>query len=151
VPFHHFEGGRSAWMIWPVQFLPYNDPLMSSHALFILENRVLPVLDKSASRLGYQGQNILARAQLFRALGNEAELAAIRERIRVFVAEGTTPGTLHMAEFAGRVNQDVNGDGEAPDYLPQNDVPHVWQQTFLYLAAMLAYGPGEQAEARGDP
>ncbi|MDZ7783730.1 MAG: hypothetical protein U5K56_12610 [Halioglobus sp.] len=151
VPYHHFEGGRSAWMIWPVEFLPYNDPLMSSHALFILENRVLPVLDKSASRLGYQAQNMLARAQLFRALGNEAELAAIRERIRFFVAEGTTPGTLHMAEFAGRVNQDVNGDGEAPDYLPQNDVPHVWQQTFLYLAAMLAFGPGEQPEARGDP
>ena len=51
-----------------------------------------------------------------------------------------TPGTLHMAEFAGRVPLDLDGDGASPDYVPENDVAHVWEHAAPYLAAMAAFG-----------
>ncbi len=35
---------------------------------------------------------------------------------------------------------DVNGDGVAPDYVAENDVPHVWEHAYLFIAAMTAFG-----------
>jgi hypothetical protein len=45
-----------------------------------------------------------------------------------------------MSEGYGRVPLDLNGDGLAPDYWPQNDVPHAWEHSYLYAAAMVAFG-----------
>ncbi len=154
-PVPHLEGGRRAWVIWPLRLLPAADPLMLSHAEAIFREAVAPVLDRSVAVAGYNAENMLARAHLFRELGDEAELAATAERVRFFIRLLTTPGTGHMAEFASRVDRDLDGDGEAPDYLPQNDVPHVWQQSYLYLAAMEAFGPRDgpaprPCDANGD-
>ena len=41
---------------------------------------------------------------------------------------------------AARVQLDLNGDGITPDYLPENDTPHAWEHSYLYTAAMLAFG-----------
>jgi len=144
LPRPHLAGDRPAWALWPVQVLPYDDPLMASHAEYLREALVDPVLDRSAPRLGYNSQNMIARAQRFRALGDAEALEAMESRVRFFIREGTTPGTYHMAEFAGRVDQDLDGDGVAPDYHPQNDVPHVWQQAYLYTTAMLVFGSRDE-------
>jgi hypothetical protein len=150
-----FEGSRSSWALWPAQVLPPEDPRMRSHAEFLRVRDVEPVLARTAERLGYQGEALDARAQFARAVGDAGLLAEVRDEVRFFVREGTTPGTGHKAEFAVRVPIDLDGDGIAPDYLPENDVPHAWQQAILYLAAMEAFGartvaPARMCDASGD-
>jgi hypothetical protein len=135
-----FEGARSAWAIWPAAILPLDDPRMRSHAEFLRIHSIEPVLDRTATGLGYEGEALDARARLARANRDAALLATVRDEVRAFIHLGTTPDTGHMAEFAGRVPIDLDGDGIAPDYLPENDVPHAWQQSILYLAAMQAFG-----------
>jgi len=76
----------------------------------------------------------------FRAAGEVAALEALKDQVRFFIHELTTSGTLHLSEAYARVQLDLNGDGVAPDYVPENDVPHVWEHAYLYTAAMTAFG-----------
>jgi hypothetical protein len=136
----HFEGGRPAWLIWPVGLLTPDDPLARSHADWLQRQFVDPILTRTSTGSAYDTEDLLARAQLFRALGDTAGLAETQDAVRFFVKELTTPGTLHLSEAYARVQLDLNGDGVAPDYLPENDVPHVWEHAYLYTAAMVAFG-----------
>jgi glucoamylase len=136
----HFEGGRTPWVLWPAEVVSATDPLAASHAAWLETASIDPLLDRSAVVVGYNSEALLARARLFRTLGDAAGLAASQEHVRRFVHELTTADTGHMAEFSVRVQADLNGDGVAPDYLPTNAVPHVWEQAILYLAAMEAFG-----------
>jgi hypothetical protein len=136
----HFEGGRPAWLLWPVGLLAPGDPTALSHAAWLKQVSIDPILDRTALSSGYDAESLVARAMLFRALGDSASLAEAQDQVRFFVKELTTPGTLHLSEFYARVPTDLNGDGVAPDYLPENDVPHVWEHAYLYTAAMTAFG-----------
>jgi hypothetical protein len=136
----HFAGGRPAWVLWPVGLLAPSDPLAQSHADWLAETAITPILDRTALGAGYNAESLLARAMLQRARHDAAGLAASQDAVRAFIAELATPGTLHLGEFSGRVPVDLDGDGVAPDYLPENDVPHVWEHAYLYLAAMAAFG-----------
>jgi GH15 family glucan-1,4-alpha-glucosidase len=136
----HFEGGRPAWLIWPVQLLAPDDPLALSHATWLEQVSITPLLARTALGGGYDAENLLARAELQRARGDMAGLAETQQQVRTFIRELATPGTLHLSEFYARVPLDLDGDGIAPDYLPENDVPHVWEHAYLYLAAMVAFG-----------
>ena len=60
--------------------------------------------------------------------------------VRFLIHELVTPDTRLLAESYGRVSQDLDGDGDAPDYVPLNDVPHTWAHAYLYAAAMIAFG-----------
>lgn len=141
-PVPHFSGGdREAWMLWPVRFLAPEDPLMASHSRYLHDRFIAPILDRTAPEFSYNTESLLARAQFMRQRGDEAGLAEIREQVRFFIRELTTPGTHHLAEAAGRIDDvDIDGDGILPDYLPQNDVPHIWEHAYLYAAAMIAFG-----------
>ncbi len=99
-----------------------------------------PILNRTALSSAYDAENLVARGKYFRAVGDAAALAELKDHVRFFIAELTTPGTLHLSEAYARVQLDLNGDGVAPDYLPENDVPHVWEHAYLYTAAMLAFG-----------
>jgi hypothetical protein len=136
----HFEGGRPAWLLWPVGFLAPDDPLAQSHADWLAQTYVDPIIARTALGGGYEAEDLLARAMLQRARGDVAGLAASQASVRAFIQELATPGTLHLSEFYSRVQADLDGDGIAPDYLPENDVPHVWEHAYLYLAAMTAFG-----------
>ena len=136
----HFVGGRPGWLIWPVGFLTPNDPLALSHAQYLRQQSLDPILERTAPAGAYDAEALLVRAQLFRMRGDMAALAETQDQVRFFVRELTTADTLHMAEVYGRVQLDLNGDGVLPDYLPQNDVPHVWEHAYLYAAAMVAFG-----------
>jgi hypothetical protein len=77
----------------------------------------------------------------FGALDSQGAFPGIaQDQVRFFVRELTTPGTMHMGEQYGRYQLDVNGDGIAPDYVAENDVPHVWEHAYLFIAAMTAFG-----------
>ncbi len=139
-PPHYEGGGRLPWLIWPVEYLAPGDPVTESHADFLWDTMVAPLLARTKPGGAYEAEVLLALAHLARATGNATRLAAVQDAIRFFVYELTTPDTLHMAEGYGRLPIDWNGDGVSPDYLPQNDIPHVWEHAYLYAAAMIAFG-----------
>jgi hypothetical protein len=139
-PPDHFAGGRPGWLLWPVEFFAPGDPLGGSHAQWLKEVSIDPILERTALSSAYDAENLVARGKYFRAVGDAAALAELEDHVRFFIAELTTPGTLHLSEAYARVQLDLNGDGVAPDYLPENDVPHVWEHAYLYTAAMLAFG-----------
>lgn len=139
-PSPHFEGGRAAWLIWPLGYLPPDDPVMLSHAEYLRQQSIDPILSRTAERGTYNAQELLVRAQLFRQLGDATALAETQDQVKFFIHNLTTAGTLHLSESYGLVNVDLNGDGVSPDYWPENDVPHVWEHAYLYAAAMAAFG-----------
>ena len=136
----HFEGGRPAWLLWPVGFFLPGDPAALSHAEFLKARAIDPILTRTAPLGAYNSEELLARAQLFRQLADTTSLAETQDQVRFFIHELTTPGTHHISEAYARVNLDLNGDGVLPDYQPQNDAPHVWEHAYLYAAAMVAFG-----------
>jgi hypothetical protein len=136
----HFEGARPGWLLWPVAFFAPGDAAALSHAAWLEQVAIDPIVQRTALTGGYDVESLVARAELFRALGDGASLAAAQDQVRFFVKELTTPGTLHLSEFYARVQRDLNGDGISPDYLPENDIPHVWEHAYLYTAAMVAFG-----------
>ena len=142
-PAHLAERGDGAgagpWALWPVRILDFQDPLALSHARW-LEPQVRRVVDRTAVHAGYNTEALVARAKLYREIGDKEGLAKVQEEVRFFVRELTTHDTLHMGEFFVRVSADINGDGLSPDYLPVSAIPHVWQGAYLYLAALDAFG-----------
>jgi len=136
----HFEGARPAWLLWPSTFLDPADPRARSHAQYLQEQFIDPILARTATGGAYNAESLLARAQVARTLGDQAALADLQAGVRFFVRELPTPDTRHLGEFYARIGLDLNGDGIAPDYLSENDVPHVWASAYLYAAAMVAFG-----------
>ncbi len=136
----HFEGARAAWLTWPVGFPPSSDPMALSHARYLQTQFIDPILTRTALGGAYNAEALLARAQLARTTGDQSALAAAQDAVRFFVRELPTPDTHHLGEFYARVALDLNGDGVMPDYLSENDVPHVWEHAYLYAAAMIAFG-----------
>jgi hypothetical protein len=139
-PPEHFEGNRPAWMLWPVTLLSPSDPRATTQAQYLNDQFVAPILSRTATGGAYNAESLLALAQLARARGDQTALAAVQDAVRFFVRELPTPDTHHLGEFYARVDLDLNGDGVGPDYLSENDVPHVWEHAYLYAAAMVAFG-----------
>src|SRR5207249_683831 len=135
-------------------FFAPGDPAALSHADWLEQQFVDPILTRTAPRGAYDVEPLLARAQLFRQLGDAAALATIQTQVQFLIHNLTTAGTLHVSEGYGLVNVDLNGDGIAPDYWPENDVPHVWEHAYLYAAAMVAFGsrnPGDPERTHRGP
>lgn len=141
-PMPHYDGNRAPWVIWPVKLLRPGEAVASSHAEMMRRLGVEPILRRSAPESGYNAEPLLVIAYLARQRGDRQTLRWAREAVRFFVHNLTTVGTLHMSESYGRIPLDRTGDGVAPDYWPQNDVPHVWEHAYLYTAAMFAFGDG---------
>jgi hypothetical protein len=114
-----------------------HDPIARSHAEW-LSSGVTNIVNRTASRTFYTPLHGLAT--FYRALGDQAALAELQDQVRFFMSELTTPDTRHTGESTLRVAVDLNGDGVSPDYLPVTAVPHVWQGSRLYVAAMAAFG-----------
>jgi hypothetical protein len=104
-------------------------------------------MNRTAVRTFYTPLHELAA--FYRALGDQTALAELQDQVRFFVRELTTPDTRHTGESTLRLDLDLNGDGVSPDYLPVTAVPHVWQGTRLYVAAMAAFG--SRLTKPGDP
>jgi hypothetical protein len=138
-PLPHLEGPRPPWALWPSALIAPDHPLAISHAAW-LGDRLQTLYDRSKVRTGYDVESVLVRAMHARAANDGLVLAGLQDEVRFFVHHLTTPDTLHMGEFAVRVQADLDGDGIAPDYLQANAVPHVWEQSDLYLAALEAFG-----------
>ncbi len=139
-PPEHFDGNRPGWMLWPVEYLAPDDARALTHAQYLDQQFVAPILARTATGGAYNSESLLALAQHARARGDQQALAAVQDAVRFFVRELPTPDTHHLGEFYARVNLDLNGDGTTPDYLSENDVPHVWEHAYLYAAAMVAFG-----------
>jgi hypothetical protein len=136
----HFVGDRPGWLLWPVDFFAPGEALARSHANWLKTAFIDPIVNRTATGGAYDAESLVVRGQYFRAAGDAAALAELQQHVRSFVKELTTPGTLHLSEAYARVQADLDGDGIAPDYVAENDIPHVWQHAYLYTAAMLAFG-----------
>src|SRR5262249_43043379 len=137
----HFTGGdRSGWLLWPLEYFAAGGPPGAPPAPGLQGHPLRPILTRRGPSGAHAAGTMSARGKRFRAIGDTAGLAALQEQVRFFVRELTTPGTLHMGEAYGRYQLDVNGDGVAPDYVAENDVPHIWEHSYLYIAAMTAFG-----------
>lgn len=141
-PSPHFEGSRSGWLIWPVQYLDPDDGLTTAHANLLRARDIDPIVQRTAPDGAYNAETLLVLVELARARGDAEKLHELQQTVGFFIHNLTTVGTHHMSEEYGRVPVDLNGDGIAPDYWPQNDVPHVWEHSYLYAAAMRAFGGG---------
>ena len=139
-PPDHFAGGRPGWLLWPVELFAPGEPLARSHADWLEQVSITPILTRTAASGAYDAESLVVRGKYLRTAGDTVALDALKDQVRFFIRELTTPGTLHLSEAYARVQMDLNGDGIAPDYLPENDVPHVWEHAYLYIAAMTAYG-----------
>jgi hypothetical protein len=114
-PAHYVGGDRSGWLLWPVEYFAAGDPVADSQAEWLQEHSIDPILTRTAPGGAYDAENLVVRGKRFSALGDTAGLTALRDQVRFFVHELTTPGTLHMGEAYARYQADVNGDGVAPD------------------------------------
>src|SRR5262249_20982369 len=110
-PPDHFAGGRPGWLLWPVDFFAPGDPLAASHADWLRQVSIDPILTRTATAGGYDEENLVVRGMYFRRTGNTAGLAELQDQVRFFIHELTTPGTLHLSEAYARVQLDLNGDG----------------------------------------
>ncbi|MBI2058800.1 MAG: hypothetical protein HYT87_03435 [Nitrospirae bacterium] len=136
----HFGGGTGAgaWLIWPTEFLPFDDPRMRSHSDYVF-NEMLPFFQKKGDG-AYLGKATAALALLWK---DDAERGAKLEPvIRTLLTEVPTPDTEHYGEVF--VVRDVDGNGSL-DYEMHVAQPHVWEATLSYLTAAFFYGlvPGK--------
>ncbi len=136
----HYEGARPSWLLWPTPYFAPGDPVAATHAAWLGQTIVDPILTRTATDGAYNTEALVSRGQYFRQIGDTAALTGMQDQVKFFIHELTTPGTLHISEAYARVQLDLNGDGISPDYLPENDVPHAWEHSYLYTAAMIAFG-----------
>ena len=148
-PSPHYEGERPSWLVFPVGLLGPDHPVTASHAQLLHERSIRPVLEHSEPVIAYNSEPLVALALLAREHGDAGEIAAVQDLVRAFIHELPTPGTGLMSESQGRVPVDLDGDGLTPDWWAQNDVPHAWEHSILFTAAMIAFGGAETPQ--GDP
>lgn len=118
--------GAAAWMIWPVEFLPYTDPRMQGTAEHVWAE-TQNFLAKVPGRYGYEAKVALALAHIWGK--DPAKRGRVERLLATLVRDVPTPDTLHYSEFYDFVAGN-------PRAITVNDVPHVWEHSLVYLTAM---------------
>jgi hypothetical protein len=116
---NYSDGG---WLLWPVQFRPYNSPTMIGEA-----RAVSAQMQRSftTTKGGYEGKALLGLAYTW-THPTRAQAAELRSVLAYMALALTTPTGLFgesWARFAG-----------VPK--PIEDMPHVWEHSLFYLSAL---------------
>jgi GH15 family glucan-1,4-alpha-glucosidase len=112
------DGG---WLLWPVQYKPYDDPTMRGEADAV-ERAMRASL--AAPRGQYEAKALLGLAYARR---DPAELAHLRQPLAYMARALTTPTGLFGESWIRLKNGHP---------LPVQDAPHVWEHSLFYLAAL---------------
>ena len=119
--------GDGGWLLWPVQFKPYDDASMEGEAAAVRQ-----AMDKSlgSAQGEYETKALLglAMASTHPDAGQRAEL---RRTLHYMASALTTPTGL-FGEAWKRYS------AGAP--VPVEDMPHVWEHCLFYMAALAIDG-----------
>lgn len=121
----------SAWIVWPVPFLPTSDPRIQSTADWLFSS-LSQVVAKKVPESAYDAKTTLSLAFAWR--GDPAKTARLRDAFRMLTDELPTEGTLHVGEFYKLVPK--NG---RQVWQNVNDAPHVWEHVLIYHTAVELY------------
>lgn len=129
----HYGGGSGAgaWMIWPVNYLPYDDARMRAQADYVW-GEIAPSFDAPGGSRGggaYEAKALLALGKIW--AGDQQRLARVRTGLEWMAHVQATPGTGVLGESWTVRN------GRVVTKISQ---PHVWEQILFYLASLEAYG-----------
>jgi hypothetical protein len=132
---YNVDYGDGGWLLWPVQYKPYTDPTMRGEA-----NAVDQAMGASlaAPQGQYEAKALLGLAYARR---DPASLARLRPTLGYMANALTTPTGL----FGESWKRLTNGHP-----LPVQDMPHVWEHTLFYLAALKIDGARRYTFDRSD-
>lgn len=128
--------GDGGWLLWPVVFRAYRDPTMVGEA-----RAVRTAMDRSlrAARGEYEAKGLLGLSYAWKS-PTRPESRELHRALSYLAHTLTTPTGLFgeaWERFGGRP-------------LPVEDMPHVWEHTLFYLAALRIDGARRYSFARAD-
>jgi hypothetical protein len=132
---YNLDYSDGGWLLWPVQYKPYDDPTMRGEADAV--DRALRA-SLAAPRGQYEAKALLGLAYARRGPG---ELARLRRPLGYMARVLTTPTGL----FGESWIRDRTGRP-----LPVQDMPHVWEHALFYLAALKIDGARRYTFERTD-
>jgi len=129
-------GGPAAWIAWPVELLPGDDPRIVAQLQRDLAVMLGHVRGETAGS-AYVTKTALAAA-LTQPEGPDRDAALeIATRLARDIAE---PDTRQLGEVFLSIDDD--GDGVADRFSNRVATPHLWEGALVYLTAMAYYEPG---------
>lgn len=133
---YNLDYGDGGWLLWPVQFRPLNSSTMVTEA-----RAVWAEMQSSfkATAGEYEGKALLGVAYTW-SHPTMAQRAELNATLAYFAAKLTTPTGL-FGEAWERFHRRPT---------PVEDMPHVWEHTLFYLAALKIDGARSYHWARSD-
>jgi hypothetical protein len=114
---------------------PWTDPRVRTLAYSFREPLEAKIRDPQPIGSQYEGKAILAVATYARATGDGRALALARRWVRWL---GTYVPTQDTGLY-GEHYYNVRGPDGRPRSMPSTSLPHAWEHTLFYLAALTAY------------
>lgn len=135
-------GGAAAWLLWPAEF-PMSEEVRDNTARALFR-RLEEVARKEVVGSSYDSKTTLALARIGWDTGDPE--ANLDWALRTLAAELPSPGARHLGEvyLAG----DFDGDGET-EWAQRTALPHLWNQSLLYLSLLAKYGAAPPEAAGG--
>ena len=124
--------GPTAWLVWPMRLLPWDDARVDTQLRADLET-IRPAVDLETEGGAYFLKNLLSLAL---ARGNDAELRPRIEAMLETIASHATQGTLHFGEVT--ITLDEGGTRRADQRV---STPHLWEGALFYMTAMALEDP----------
>jgi hypothetical protein len=125
--------GQTAWAVWPMRLLPWDDARMREQIAADLVT-IRPTVDLENEGGSYFAKTLVSAAAM---LGTDQKLGPEIARMRDALAARATDGTLHFGEVMV-VSTDQNGARKADQRVSQ---PHLWEGTLFFLTAMALEDP----------
>ncbi len=119
---YNLDYGDGGWLLWPVQFRPYSDATMQGEAAAVARSMSRSLRSAHGE---YEAKALLALAHAW-SRPTHAQAALLRSTLSYMAARLTTPTGLF-----GEAWERFDG---VP--LPVEDMPHVWEHSLFYLAAL---------------
>ncbi len=133
---YNVEYGDGGWLLWPVRFRPYSDPTMRGEAAAVARSMSNSL---RAPHGEYEAKALLALAHAW-SRPTPTQAALLRSTLSYIAARLTTP--------TGLLGEAWERFGGVPR--PVEDMPHVWEHSLFYLAALQIDGARPYRFARSD-
>lgn len=123
----HPPTGQTAWAVWPMQLLPWDDPRLREQLKADLVT-IRPTVDLETEGGSYFAKTLVSAAVM---LGQDPDVGPEVARMRDALAAHATPETLHFGEVML-----VRKEDGTPRADQRVSTPHLWAGTLFFLTAM---------------